>query len=134
MSADELDLGNDLIPNPSWEDLKSAIECLDGDSRNFLRFGVLDSSDQDKDYYMIVQKSVDGRYMIVVQEGRKGYFSLVRSDGSGGEVIVRTDGIPNDFPENRFHDLEKILQAARTYYQTKSMDGRYHWTRGTTVC
>lgn len=131
MSSFELDLGCREIANPSWDDVKSAIESLDGESRNFLRLGHLDSDgDVAKDQYMIIQKSLDGRYMIIIQDGAIGYFSLVDPNAHQDEVIVKTDGIARSFFGNRFHQLHVVLKAAKTFYDMRTRDGSFAWARG----
>jgi hypothetical protein len=129
MRSFELDLGAEVIAHASWDQVKSGIGKLDGDTRNFLRFGHLDASDGEKDQYMIVQRSVDGRYMIVIQEGKR-HFGLVETRKVEGKVMVKTDGIANSFLEDRFHDLATILEVAKTYFDEREKDSRFQWGKG----
>lgn len=107
------------IPDPSWADIESALEQMDGNRRT--QVGIVIA----EDHHMIVGGGPDG-YVLSCQCGEK-IFSLCKPEREGNGVRSVVCGERADFPEDEVIAWDAVLAAASAYFDRAELATNLQW-------
>ena len=111
------------IENPSWDEVKLLIQDFNGETKTLVTFG-----DYDEGYYMAIGGGCSQYilYLSFDDEGR--ILELIDPNGSDkGFVELVVGGQAGRFSENMCVSQERIIIAAKTFYETQTPDSRLYW-------
>ncbi len=118
-------LGNkneeDLIDNPDWHHIESAIYELDGKSKTLITLGV------DDETYITIGGGNGGKYIVSVTFDNFDFHNLVdlsKPDKTEKLVVGGQEGI---YPAKMCVDLLRCLLAARTFAESGKLDSLLSW-------
>ena len=109
------------IENPTWQQIKSAIRDLDGQTRTLVTLGAGDEA------YMIVGGEERGNYIVNVTFDNINFYNSC--DRSQPETIEQRviGGQVGKYPAQLFVDLQTALLAAKTFAGSGQLDQSLTW-------
>jgi hypothetical protein len=120
LHGDDCGGGSEIISirDPSWQDVIQAIHRLDGD-----RFTEVNLADTDSTGLVISGGA--GRYLCERMQLENNYLLLDPSKPE--ELLVRIMRDGDEYPGNWTVDLEMVVKAARTFFETGEIDTSLTW-------
>ncbi len=111
------------IYDPSWNEVRELILQLDNRKKTLVTFG-----DEDMGYYMAIGGGC-GQYILYLSfEDEEQIVELVNSrETEACYVELVVGGQRGDYPKNSCINLEKVLMAAKTFFETQTPDNRLLW-------
>lgn len=111
----------DLIVDPSWEDIASLIDSMDGDHIDSVIL-----SQNSEDHYLGIGGGEDGIYICFIAEGNK-YYRKWDNNKPDGTMEINVGGQPGDFPIKMQCDIVSIKEIAKYYYCHSERNPQYDW-------
>ena len=112
---------SETIKNPSWGQVRSFVEQLDGDRRDIVDFGGA------KGYGLTIGGGPD-RFVISVIGDDMGPYSLLGPDLSDEETTIQYGGVTTTDMERKFIvTREQTFQAAEYFYLHGQIDPTLKW-------
>ena len=112
----------EIIPNATWEQAEAAIRSLDETELTALTL-------ERPDHSNVLVGGGNGRYILcitTVDERLVALSDTAKADRESEELVA--GGQPGQYPSHLVvDDLETVLQAARTYFETGSPDRSLSW-------
>jgi hypothetical protein len=108
------------VPNPTWEQIDSAIRALDGRRRNDLYL----HPDADNPETYLAVGGGDERYIVSGSIDNERFRTVVMEpleDAQHERLVV--GGQAGDFPRNWILDVETALRAARSFFESGDFGG-----------
>lgn len=118
------DGNNNLITNPSWEDIEKEIRCLDGLHNTEFILSV--KSEQP---YMLISGGNEGQYICIVTYDNEVFYNLKDLNNSDDdEVWLVCGGQGADFPAQQVVRLDKVLKAAKDFAEHGKLEPSLEWS------
>lgn len=116
---------NEIVANPSWDQVEAAVRRLDNDTFNDL---YLQPDADNSETYLCVGGGA-GRYVLAgVLAGDRFPTLIDPTRPADPTELIRVGGQEGDYPANVVHDLDTTLQAVRAFWASGSFDGAgWHW-------
>ena len=107
------------IEHPTWSEIEAAIRALNGHTQNDI---YLQPVEGEPECYLCIGGG-DGRY-IVTGATKAGEFPTLADPARAGEPeeTIVVGGQPGNYPGHWVVDLETALRAARSYFDTGTLD------------
>ena len=111
------------VPNPSWDQVKSAIDRLDADTQTAVAIEVSEESQ------MLIGGG-DGKFLVSCCVSEDEWLALVdnRAD-STQKIHLRACGQVGCYPLNEICDYSSTIKAARWYFEHSTLDPSLDWSR-----
>jgi hypothetical protein len=113
--------GQDLIENPSWQNIEAAIHALDGKHRSVVSIG------GEGHAHMSVGGGDRGQYVVYATFDSANFFTLLSLDQSEGKLLPSVAGQEGDYDKKIVVDLQSALTAAKTFAEHGKIDGKLNW-------
>ena len=115
---------DEVILSPSWNQVRSAVRGLNGESLNDL---YLMPDDQAPDRYFAVAGG-PGLYVVFICEANERFIEAVSSHvDDGTRVSLTCGGQVGSFAARQLVDLDTALTAAKHFYDTSSASPHVTW-------
>ena len=111
----------DLIENPDWQQIESAICELDGKSKTLVTMGA------DDETYMTIGAGESGRYVVNVTFDNINFQNLVDSSKSNEMEKLVVGGQEGNYPAKMCVDLQTALLAAKTFSESGELEPSVCW-------
>ncbi|MEI2583661.1 Imm1 family immunity protein [Scytonema sp. PRP1] len=111
----------DLIENPNWSQIETAMRELDGKSKTLVTLGA------DDETYMSIGGGNLGKYVVTATFDNLNFHTLVdlsKPDETEKLVVGGQEGI---YPAKMCVDLLRCLLAARTFTESGTLDSLLSW-------
>lgn len=112
------------ICEPTWDQVKDLILGLNGDTKTLVTFG-----DDDMGWYMAIGGGADQYILYLSFDDEDQIFNLVEPTQKSDcffELVV--GGQRGKYPQNTCIGQEKVLMAAKTFFETQTPDNRLSWS------
>ncbi len=109
----------DIIENPNWNQIETAIRELNGESKTLVTLGV------DEETYMSIGGGAE-KYIITVTFDNFNFYILIDLNSEQIETLV-VGGQKGNYPANQCVDLLHCLLAARTFAELGKLDALLIW-------
>lgn len=118
-SADE----EEDVPNPSWQQIESAIRALDGKRRTM---AVLSAGGE---WHLAVGGGSSNRYVVYMTFDNMSFLNLLSREKADRTVTLFVGGQDSLFPDNTVVDIALALRAAKAFAETGQADPSCKWAR-----
>jgi hypothetical protein len=117
---DGTDVRNQIVMNPTWDQVEAAVRRLDNACFNDL---YLQPDAANSEIYLCVGGG-SGRYVLAGVLAGDRFPTLIDHDRPAEPAeLIRVGGQEGDYPANVVHDLEVTLTAVRAFWATGRFDG-----------
>lgn len=120
-------LGNknegEVIANPNWNQIESAIRELDGNTKTLVTLG------EDDENYITIGGGNGGKYIVSVTFDNLEFHNLVDLSKPPQTETLVVGGQEGIYPAKMCVDLLRCLLAARTFAESKKLDSLLSWER-----
>ncbi|KYC40446.1 hypothetical protein WA1_26330 [Scytonema hofmannii PCC 7110] len=121
----DMSVGNknegELIENPSWNHIETAIRELNGKSKTLVTLGA------DDEMYMSIGGGESEKYIVTVTFDNLSFYSLVDSSKPNITEKLVVGGQEGIYPAKMCVDLLRCLLAARTFTELGKLDPLLSW-------
>ena len=111
----------ELIDNPNWHQIETAIRELDGKSKTLVTLGA------DEETYMSIGGGQSGKYVVTVTFDNIKFYVLVDLAKSDEIQALVVGGQESEYPAKMCVDLLRCLLAARTFTELGKLDPLLTW-------
>lgn len=111
------------IAEPTWAEVRLAIEGLDGRHRTTVT--LFDKEDSER--YLIIAGQWAGKFMVNATIDGNDFFSLVDSSLPKDRKILFAGGQDGDYEERKCVPLLWALEAAQTFFETGELNPALAW-------
>jgi Immunity protein Imm1 len=111
----------ELIDNPNWHQIETAIRELDGKSKTLVTLGA------DEETYMSIGGGQSGKYVVTVTFDNIKFYTLVDLSKSDEIQTLVVGGQESEYPAKMCVDLLRCLLAARTFTESGKLDSLLTW-------
>lgn len=115
----------ELIDNPNWHQIETAIRELDGKSKTLVTLGA------DDETYMSIGGGQSGNYIVTVTFDNIKFYALVDLAKSDEIQPLVVGGQESEYPAKMCVDLLRCLLAARTFTESGKLDPLLTWQEDT---
>jgi Immunity protein Imm1 len=109
------------VPNPSWQQIESAIRALDGKRRTM---AVLSAGGE---WHLAVGGGSANRYVVYMTFDNMSFLNLLSRDKADQKVTLFVGGQDSLFPDNAVVDITLALRAAKAFAETGQPDPSCKW-------
>ncbi|MBG1261515.1 Imm1 family immunity protein [Nostoc commune] len=110
----------DLIENPSWNQIETAIRELDGEKHTLVTLGI------NEDIYMSIGGG-ENKYIVTATSDNLNFYVLIDATKSQQVETLVVGGQKGNYPANQCVDLLRCLLAARTFTELGKLDSLLIW-------
>ncbi|MBR8836757.1 MAG: hypothetical protein DSM106950_22755 [Stigonema ocellatum SAG 48.90 = DSM 106950] len=110
----------DLIENPNWSQIETAIRELNGESKSLVTLGA------NEDTYMSIGGGAK-KYIVTATFDNLNFYILIDSPKSEQIETLVVGGQKGNYPANQCVDLLHCLLAARTFTESGKLDALLIW-------
>ena len=118
-SADE----DDDVPDPSWQEIESAIRVLDGKKRTIVTL------DAGGEWHLAVGGGSANRYVVYMTFDNMSFLNLLSREKADRTVTLFVGGQDSLFPDNTVVDIALALRAAKAFAETGQADPSCKWSQ-----
>ena len=115
----------ELIDNPNWHQIETAIRELDGKSKTLVTLGT------DDEIYMSIRGGQSGQYVVTVTFEHIKFYTLIDLSKSDEIQALVVGGQESEYPAKMCVDLLRCLLAARTFTESGKLDTLLTWQEDT---
>lgn len=109
--------------DPTWEQLEELILSLNGQNKTLVTF-----DNEDEEWYMAVGGGPSQYILYLSFEDEERIVELVDpTQPEDSYVKLTVGGQWGEYPQNTCVSQEKVLMAAKTFYETQTPDERLSW-------
>lgn len=108
--------------SPTWSIVETAIRNLDGKARTMVTLLC------DDEAHLTVGGGRNGQYVVYATRDNLNFFSLNGHDNASEKVLLFVGGQEGDYPRYSIVDVALALRAARTFFETGTLDTGLKWT------
>jgi|SRR5215213_3198322 len=126
MSADEWEDRADhgsVLAEPTWEQVRQAIDALDGNRKTLLTISDAEGSD----HYMLIAGRWDGRFMVNATKDNFDFFSLVDPEQPGDLLTLYVGGQDGEYEAGKCVPRAWAEEAARYFFETGDLKPGMNW-------
>lgn len=123
MQPQTLTIDEEVIGEPSWQQVEDAIRSLDGSDRTGVTFGA-----DGEVPHMAVGGGTDEKYVAYVAHDNEVFHQLAGQSGSG-KVTMVVCGQCADYDATECAALPAVLKAAKWFYETGDLEPSLRWIR-----
>ena len=126
MSADHWQDGTNhgvRISNPSWDQVREAIQALDGKHKTMV--GITDK--EGSDHFMLIAGQWNGRCLVNATKDNLNFFSLTDPAGSSNKRTLYVGGQDGEYEERKCVPLAWVLEAAEHFFETGELKPTMNW-------
>jgi hypothetical protein len=110
-----------MIENPTWEQIKMAIQALNNDNLNDLYLHT------DNDTWLCVGGG-QGQYLLTGASGDNAFPTLIdQNRQSQPKISLTVGGQTGDYPANAVHDRAQTLTAVQDFYDNGGYTANINW-------
>ena len=113
--------GEMKISNPSWEQIETAIQALEGQRHTLVGLTAGDAG-------TLLIGGGNGQYIITALFGNNSHLTAGKSEADSIDVELTVGGQTGIYSSNKIWPLDIALQAARQFVDTGSLDSNLEWT------
>lgn len=110
----------DLIENPSWNQIETAIRELDGEKHTLVTLGI------NEDIYMSIGGG-ENKYIVTATSDNLNFYVLIDATKFQQVETLVVGGQKGNYPANQCVDLLRCLLAARTFTELGKLDSLLIW-------
>jgi Immunity protein Imm1 len=110
----------ELIENPNWNQIETAIRELDGKSKTLVTLGA-------DDIYMSIGGGNSGKYVVTATFDNMNFYTLVDLSKPNQIEKLVVGGQEGNYQAKMCIDLLRCLLAARTFAQSGKLDNLLTW-------
>lgn len=110
----------DLIENPSWNQIETAIRELDGEKHTLVTLGI------NEDIYMSIGGG-ENKYIVTATSDNLNFYVLIDATKSQQVETLVVGGQKGNYSVNQCVDLLRCLLAARTFTELGKLDSLLIW-------
>jgi hypothetical protein len=114
---------DEVISDPGWSDIETAIRLLDNEARNDVYLRPLNST---QDTFLTVGGG-SGKYIVAGSEHGSRFPTLNNPAGADDSVSLCVGGQRGEYPSRWVVDLEQALAAVRMFYEAGTFDCGISW-------
>jgi hypothetical protein len=111
----------EVVVNPSWQDIEAAINALDGKLRTVITIS------GEGEAHMAVGGGDSGQYVVYATFDNANFFTLLSLDQSEGKLLLFVAGQEGDYDKKIVVDLQSALTAAKTFAEDGKIDTTLEW-------
>ena len=111
------------VVNPTWQEIRNALSCLDGSHRSTVIIG----HDDPELNYLAFGGGANGQYRCFAVTNEGDEVSLVNPNENSTEVVEVFMGQRSRIPKSHCASIDDVIRAALYYAQTSSLDPCLTW-------
>lgn len=115
---------SDLLDNPTWQDIETAIRRLDGDACSMLVLGIGDPVP-----HMGIGGGEDGNYIVYATPDNWVFYNLTNPEAPPGKSFLVAGGQRGDYANKQCVGLTEVLRAAKTYAESGQLEASLIWEK-----
>jgi Immunity protein Imm1 len=108
--------------NPSWNDIETAIQNLDGEARTLVVLGIGNPVP-----HMGIGGGANGQYILYETPDNLAFHNLINPNAGKGKVRLKAGGQEAEYRSKLCVGLAEVLRAAKTYAESGRIDPTLNW-------
>jgi Immunity protein Imm1 len=111
----------DTVPNPTWQDIRAAIERLDGRQRTLVTLSA------EGDAHLAIGGGQYNQYVVYATSDNVKFSTLMSADQSHSKVLLFIGGQEGDYQKDIVVDFDGALAAAKFFADHGRTDPSLQW-------